>query len=87
MCSLLIEHHLNDENDKLPIESINEMLSQLNFTEKDSKSVIALLSFIIVNSVKNCILSEVLDREMMDLGIPKENCKSIVKVYTEHFSL
>jgi len=66
--------------------TIHELLDNLNFTKQDSKSVIAVLSFILVNGVKNCITSETLNRELTDLGIPKENCTSIVKIFKDNFS-
>jgi hypothetical protein len=69
LCSLLVQHILTEDTKNNTFKTtIHELLDNLNFSRPDSKSVIAVLSFILVNSIKNCITAETLNRELTDLG-------------------
>ena len=57
-----------------------DILQSSDFTEPEAKTIIAMLEFIISNSAKNNIQQEQLMKELIDLGIPKENCSSICKI-------
>jgi len=42
------------------------------------------LDFIITNSVRYEVPDAVLLKELIDFGLPKENCESITKIYKEN---
>ena len=44
----------------------------------------ACLDYIINNSVKFGVVDQALLKDLISLGLPKENCESIVKVYKEN---
>lgn len=43
-----------------------------------------MFDFILANSAKNDIESAQLMKELIDLGIPKENCQSFAKVHDKY---
>ncbi len=47
-------------------------------------SIIASLDYIIENSVRYGVSDDVLLKDLIDLGLPKENCESITKGYKEN---
>ena len=57
-----------------------DILQSSDFSEPEAKTIIAMLEFIISNSAKNNIQQEQLMKELIDLGIPKENCSSLCKI-------
>ena len=59
---------------------ILETLLSSDFSENESKTIIAMLDFITTNTAKNNVDQEQLMKELIDLGIPKENCQSLCKV-------
>lgn len=72
------------DNDQSSLEQILEILLSSDFQETEAKTIIAMLDFIITNSAKNDISSEDLMKELIDLGIPKENCQSLSKVIEQN---
>lgn len=66
------------------MEEVLEGLKSLELTEKEAKTYIAMMDFIIINSARNDLESEILIKELIDLGIPKENCVSFGKVYSKN---
>lgn len=59
---------------------IIDILISSDFKENETKTVIAMLDFIIRNTAKNNVDQEQLMKELIDLGIPKENCQSLCKI-------
>ena len=55
------------------------------FTSEEILSVMALLEFILRNAIKHETKETILQKELIDLGLPKENVDSICKVYNEEF--
>lgn len=47
-------------------------------------SILASLDYIIANSVRYGVTDETLLKDLIDLGLPKENCESITKGYREN---
>lgn len=44
-------------------------------------AVISTLNFILYNSIQSHVTDSVLNKELIDLGLPKENVESITKTY------
>lgn len=57
---------------------------ELEFSHTEAKTIIAMFDFILANSAKNDIESSQLMKELIDLGIPKENCQSFAKVHDKY---
>lgn len=60
-----------------------EGLLGLGLEEKEAKTYIALIDFIVINSARNDLDGDLLVKELIDLGIPKENCVALGKVYSK----
>lgn len=63
------------------LEQICEILAGGDFNPNECQTIIAIVDFILCNAAKNQTDGEVLLKELIDLGIPKENCQSICKIY------
>ena len=91
LCNLQVQHILTSDNlaqngpGKTHKSTIGELLDNANFSKKDSKSVLAVISFILMNAVKNSVSGDTLNKEQIDLGIPKENCTSIIKIFNDSY--
>lgn len=59
---------------------ILETLLSSDFSESEAKTIVAMLDFVITNTAKNNVDQEQLMKELIDLGIPKENCQSLCKI-------
>ena len=46
-------------------------------------SILASLDYVITNSIRYGITDDILLKDLIDLGLPKENCESITRVYKE----
>lgn len=55
------------------------------FSSEEILSVMAILEFILRNAIKHETKETILQKELIDLGLPKENVDSICKVYNEEF--
>lgn len=53
----------------------------MEFSQTEAKTIIAMFDFILSNSAKNDTEPAQLTKELIDLGIPKENCQSFAKVH------
>lgn len=62
------------------LEKALEILQASDFSEGEAKTLLAMLDFILRNAARNGLEGEQLMKELTDLGIPKENCQSFVKV-------
>lgn len=73
--------YLSDpETGKASLVQVQEILISSEFTENQSKTIVAMLDFILTNSAKNAVEPDQLMKELIDLGIPKENCQSLCKI-------
>lgn len=63
------------------LSAITKILEDMNFTYKDSLIIISVLEFILTNSAKYDVDDLVLNQEILQLGLPQENCDSISKVF------
>jgi len=52
--------------------------------KEESSTIVACLSYILNNSVRYEVADSALLKDLIDLGLPKENCESITKVYKEY---
>lgn len=62
------------------LEQILEILMAGEFSKAECQTIVAMVDFILANAAKNNIESDVLLKELIDLGIPKENCQSLCKI-------
>ena len=76
--------HLASPTDPSFMEQILEVLVSSEFTENESRTIVAMIDFILANSAKNDIEQDTLMKELIDLGIPKENCQSICKILEQN---
>lgn len=76
--------HLASPADPSFMEQILEVLVSSEFTENESRTIVAMIDFILANSAKNDIEQDTLMKELIDLGIPKENCQSICKILEQN---
>ncbi len=51
---------------------------------EEISAIIACLYYILNNSIKYEVVETALLKDLIDLGLPKENCESITRVYKEH---
>jgi len=72
------------EQSKASLDQIVEILTSSDFTELEAKTIIAMIDFIISNAAKNNVDQEQLMKELIDLGIPKENCQSLCKILEQN---
>ena len=52
--------------------------------DNEKNSVLASIEFIIKNSVRFDVPVEILLQDLISLGLPKENCGSIAKIYKKN---
>ncbi|KAM3135476.1 hypothetical protein pb186bvf_012332 [Paramecium bursaria] len=62
---------------------IFKMLEGSGFNQQEINSTISCITFIIENSSKYDISDTVLTKELIDLGLPKENCEQISKTFKQ----
>lgn len=62
------------------IEQIMDILMASEFSKAECQTILAMVDFILSNSAKNNTEPETLLKELIDLGIPKENCQSLSKI-------
>lgn len=73
--------YLSDpETGKGSLTQVQEILLSSEFSENQTKTIVAMLDFILTNSAKNSVEPDQLMKELIDLGIPKENCQSLCKI-------
>jgi len=77
-----IFRHMIDDVDNS--DKVNQLLENSGFNADEIHSILASLEYIITNSVRYEVSDAVLLKELIDLGLPKENCESILKIYKEN---
>jgi hypothetical protein len=78
---LYVVYLTDAENGNTTMTQIQDILLSSDFTENQTKTIVAMIDFILVNSTKNSVESDQLMKELIDLGIPKENCQSLCKIF------
>ncbi|CAD8103397.1 unnamed protein product [Paramecium sonneborni] len=63
---------------------IFKMLEGSGFNQQEINSTIACVSFIVENSAKYDVSEQVLIKELIDLGLPKENCEQLSKTFKQY---
>ena len=66
------------------MQAILNTLIGMELSETEARTTIAMLDFILTSSAKNGIEGSQLMKELIDLGIPKENCASLAKVHDKN---
>ena len=66
------------------MKKLFDTLISLGLGENEAKTYIALIDFIILNSARNDLDGEILIKELIDLGIPKENCMSLGMAFSKN---
>lgn len=63
------------------------IFAQQNFDRNAAKSALAAIRFILTNTVRHTVPEDVdiLARELLQLGLPKEHSKMVCQVFTEYF--
>ncbi|KAL4467236.1 hypothetical protein ABPG72_005861 [Tetrahymena utriculariae] len=74
----LIQHYLEDTDNS---DQLVKTLENSGFNSQEINAIIASLEFIIKNSVCYDIDENVLSKELIDLGFPKENVEMIIKTF------
>ena len=62
------------------LDQILEILKAGDFSQADCQTAIAMVDFILAKAAKNYVEADLLLKELIDLGIPKENCQSLCKI-------
>lgn len=60
---------------------IDKLLNNTGLDIYEMNAVVATLNFILHNSVRFHVSDAILNKELIDLGLPKENVESITKSY------
>lgn len=81
---LYVVYLTDPDSGKSSMQQVQEILLSSDFTENQSKTIVAMLDFILTNSAKNGVEPEQLTKELIDLGIPKENCQSLCKIVEQN---
>lgn len=81
---LYVVHVTDPEQSESSLQQIIEILQASDFGEAEAKTIVAMLDFIISNSARNNVDQEQLMKELIDLGIPKENCQSLCKIMEQN---
>lgn len=81
ICNLYVTSMVDPEQKESSLEQITEILAGGDFNSNECQTVIAIVDFVICNAARNQTDHEVLLKELIDLGIPKENCQSLCKIY------
>lgn len=76
--SQLVTLYLTDSPDT---SKIPKLLSGTGLDIYETNAVVATLNFILHNSLQFHVSDSVLNKELIDLGLPKENVESISKGY------
>lgn len=63
---------------------IFKMLESSGFTQQEINSTIACITFVIENASKYDVSDTVLIKELIDLGLPKENCEQLSKTFKQY---
>lgn len=68
---------------KLNVEKVRKLTTadRLNFTPQDVKAMLAALTFILSNATKFEVSEDILLTELEQLGLPRDICKTICKVF------
>lgn len=75
--NLLTESEVN-------FDEIYQHLADAKLTERETRSVLAVLSFIIQNAVRFNVESDDLSQELQQLGCPISHTSTIIRFYKEH---
>jgi len=67
----------------LDLEKVLTHTTKSGLSDSDVKAVIAALDFILTNGAKYNVDEQVLVTELQQLGLPKENCDSLVRPFVE----
>lgn len=78
--NLYVAALVDREQKDAALEQILDILSAGEFSKQECQTVVAMVDFILANAAKNNVESESLLKELIDLGIPKENCQSLCKI-------
>lgn len=81
---LYVVYLTDTEAGKGSMTQIQEILLSSDFTENQAKTIVAMIDFIMTNSAKNSVEPDQLMKELIDLGIPKENCQSLCKIVEQN---
>lgn len=63
------------------------IFAQQNFERHTAKSALAAIRFILTNTVRYNVSTEILGQELLQLGLPKEHANMVCKVVTEYFDI
>eukprot|EP00828_Plagiopyla_frontata_P015125 TRINITY_DN19660_c0_g1_i2.p2 TRINITY_DN19660_c0_g1~~TRINITY_DN19660_c0_g1_i2.p2 ORF type:complete len:194 (+),score=59.77 TRINITY_DN19660_c0_g1_i2:66-647(+) len=77
-----VHGHLLEEIDNQ--EKVYQLLRNSGFNNEEINSIIASLEFILSNSTRYDISDVILLKELINLGLPKENCDMIGKAFKEN---
>jgi len=65
-------------------EKVYGLLENSGFIRDEIISILASLDYIISNSIRYGVSDDTLLKDLIDLGLPKENCESITKGFREN---
>ncbi|XP_032222531.2 COMM domain-containing protein 4 [Nematostella vectensis] len=83
LCAQVVKDLLGETIDYAKVQKLT---SDAKFEVSDVKAVIAALCFILSSAAKYTVDSDSLGNELQQLGLPKEHCGALCKVYAESLS-
>ena len=88
VANFIVQKGKNDKDARSAIDfnKLYKIASDSKMANEDMEAVFACVNFIFSSAVKYNVDSSVLNDELQQLGMPKENCGSIVKVYQSRFA-
>lgn len=78
ICNQMVNFIINKGKN---LSSIIKILEDMNMSYSDSLIVISVIEFILSSSAKFDVDDLILNQELLQLGLPQENCDSISKVF------
>ena len=66
-------------------DKVQKFTADAKYNISDIKAAVAAVDFIFSNAGKYCVDSETLSNELQQLGLPKELCASLCKVYNDSY--
>lgn len=78
--NLYVAALVDSEQRPAALEQIQEILAAGDFSPAECETVVAMVDFILANAARHNTEPDTLLKELIDLGIPKENCQSLSKI-------
>ena len=64
-------------------ERLSKLCRDQNFDQEETKVVLALIEFVLVQAVRFSVTDKVFSKDLLQMGVAIENANALVKVFTE----